>query len=280
MIDYSLFLALTGKRILLVGSGNSALDLTESLRNHGLKSLHMSWRSIPPIVPRQWGILGVECLSYYLLQYLPAELSDGIVLCFYRFLNGSSYTYHLPGQQLYPNWYPYSAGKVPPIDKGTFVQGVRDKSIIIHADISHAAGNRIYFENKPLIDGNICNDHIEVDTIVLCTGYTEGLDWLHLESNLKSDRDNKDLRFLSEKDIISNDTMSDDIELNTIGRDAIAKEYFEKSRLAHESSTDPSVRDDACFFVGYSMGCSLLPLIAANKTAKDIATFIASRHKT
>ena len=174
-------------------------------RNNNL--VHMSMRSIPPCIPRQWGFLSVEEMSVSILQYLPITIADTVVWAFYHILStgSSSYRNKIPGRKLNPDWYPFSSRRVPPIDKGRFALSVAEGKIILHSTICKAEGNELYFKNPhtQIIESNYSSsssssfhpsfhpthgnndlgsdsDFLHVDVVVLCTGYDPDWSWLHI----------------------------------------------------------------------------------------------------
>ena len=113
------------------------------------KSIHMSVRSIPPCIPRQWGPLSVEEMSVWFLQYLPVRIADSVVWLFYRILLTGRYKYRnrIPGRKFNPDWYPFSSRRVPPIDKGNFTTAVAEGKIILHSCVDRAVGKKLFFKN-------------------------------------------------------------------------------------------------------------------------------------
>ncbi|CAN0407293.1 unnamed protein product, partial [Discosporangium mesarthrocarpum] len=52
-----------GRGVCIVGMGNSACDIALALLEKGAREVHISTRSIPPIIMRQWGPLSLEWVS-------------------------------------------------------------------------------------------------------------------------------------------------------------------------------------------------------------------------
>jgi hypothetical protein len=131
--------------------------------------VHMSMRSIPPCIPRQWGPISVEEISVWLLQYLPVSLADWVVWGFYHVLSTgrSSYSSKMPGKKTSPDWYPFSSRRVPPIDKAGFSTAVAEGEVVIHSCITHAKDNIITFKSSSALQV----DSMEVNVVILCTGY-------------------------------------------------------------------------------------------------------------
>ena len=177
--------------VLIVGAGNSALDLSDALlrAKHALGKqtvpmLHLSMRSIPPRVPRQWLCLSIEWLSARLFKYFPQHAVDTVALVFYRFLHASSsYTDKLPNKRRNPDWLPRASRRVPPIDKYGFVQAVSRGMISVHSTIDRVEGSRVFFKtaaagtSSSCDDMPSCGDYLDVDVIVLCTGYEADFSW-------------------------------------------------------------------------------------------------------
>ena len=96
--------------------------------------VHMSMRSVPPCIPRQWGPLSVEEMSVCILQYLPVDTADFIVGAFYRILltGYTGYSCQVPGGRSSPDWYTFSSQRVTPIDKGRFAKSVSEGNILLY----------------------------------------------------------------------------------------------------------------------------------------------------
>eukprot|EP01041_Mallomonas_annulata_P002351 gene2351-4564_t len=246
--------ALSRKRVLLVGVGNSAIDISTTLLKYGAQVVHISAHSRPPIVPREWSCLGIEACSLYCLQYLPTVWADAVVGIFH-----------------------YGHG-IPPIDKGKFVKYVRSGRIVFHGDISSVRNHTVDFvsqdndqmknnsttisdkHNNNGSDGDryssITNDndgivrktlsHVDIDVIILCTGYDTDLHWLQYN------------KLASQNNISTHDFINSSHEIH--------------KRYENENSRG---NGDGLYFIGFDAGPSLLPIINANIQAKHIAKSIS-----
>lgn len=236
--------------VLLVGFGNSSVDIATAVVKHSNRTavnatarakpspVHISCRRFPPVMPRQWHCLSVEAVSLYLLRYLPVAWADSVVWAFYRCVHGPSYSDKLPDQQRSPDWYPYEQRRVPPIDKGSFVDAVRSGDVVVHRGITGASGRRVFFAESTA-GGAVSS--AEVDTVVLCLGYESSLEWLPVT------------------------------ELT--GESEEGGRVLELSVVAESRSVNPELgRKDGIFFVGFSPGPALVPLAAiGDQAARTVA---------
>ena len=169
--------ALANRRCLILGSGNTASDLASNLLEAGAQQIHLSTRSIPPMIPREWGPFTMEGVTYYALRHLPSScLCDAVLALFCNVTNGYHWweDYFPAGM---PSWQAYKERRVPTIDKGRFIKGIKDGSIIVHGPPHQACGNHVSFEvfeddshRHRQADDTAC-----FDIVILATGYGSGI---------------------------------------------------------------------------------------------------------
>jgi hypothetical protein len=270
--------------------------------------VHLSMRSIPPCIPRQWGPLSVEEMSVRILQYLPVSIADMVVWAFYRILRTGSSRYrgNLPEGKYNPDWYPFSSRRVPPIDKGGFAVAVAEGRIVVHSCIADIIGKRITFENKRGGTGVLNSDGsegLDVDVVVLCTGYKADWSWLqiphplptpapvpvghsftkptqsltpHSSSSSSSSESTTTASYNSSSPSTSPYTSPSTMTSHTShishhSPPRIPDHDSTCALLAKSSSTSPSSCRGGLYFVGYDPGPALIPLMAIREQAERVA---------
>lgn len=171
--DYSTPGAYAGKRVLVVGMGNSGSDIAADLAAAGVAFVAVSVRTPPMLVPRDW--LGVPLQAYgMLLTRLPTRIADSIVLRLARIAHGDLRRHGLAA----PAWRPFAAKRLPTIDDG-FIAALKAGRIAIRPDIARLTPGGVVFDN---------GDEEAFDAIITATGFRTGLDrFLRIEGLLRSD---------------------------------------------------------------------------------------------
>ena len=152
-----------GKRVLVVGAGNSGAEIATDLATGGAAFAALSVRTPPPIVPRDPFGLPVQRTSI-VLSALPAAVADGIGQTTARLALGDLTRYGMPRGQFTP----YRRRHVPLIDVG-FVAALKQGVIAIRPGVSALTAGGATFA-----DGTTQ----EFDAIVAATGFTAGLERL------------------------------------------------------------------------------------------------------
>jgi cation diffusion facilitator CzcD-associated flavoprotein CzcO len=152
-----------GKRVLVVGFGNSggeiALDLTEA----GI-DVALAVRGPVQLLPRE--LLGLPILTWAIMyQYLPARLVDRLNAPILRLALGSMEELGLRRAVKGPRQMVEEDGRVPLIDVGTLGK-IRDGSIKIRGGIDRLLPDGVVFE-----DGRTEN----FEVIILATGFRPDL---------------------------------------------------------------------------------------------------------
>ncbi|GJN38168.1 hypothetical protein PR202_gb27184 [Eleusine coracana subsp. coracana] len=167
-----------GKKVLVVGCGNSGMEVSLDLSNHNVHT-SMVVRDAVHVLPRE--IIGYSTfgLSAWLLRWLPIQVVDRIVLLLARLVLGDTSCLGIPRPSIGPMELKKVCGKTPVLDVGTI-----DK--IKSGDIQVFPGIQCFHEHGvEFIDGRIVN----FDAVILATGYKSNVPyWL------------KDKGFFSEKD--------------------------------------------------------------------------------
>jgi putative flavoprotein involved in K+ transport len=152
-----------GKRVLVVGIGNTGAEIAADLAEQGAAFVAISVRSTPPIVPRDFFGRPIQA-SGILLSLLPASVADAIGRVIVRVTFGDSKRYGIGD----PDWMPFASKRTPVIDVG-FVASLRKGRIVVRPNIARFTSDGVVF-----VDGRAET----YDAVLFATGYTTGLDSL------------------------------------------------------------------------------------------------------
>jgi cation diffusion facilitator CzcD-associated flavoprotein CzcO len=152
-----------GKRVLVIGFGNSGGEIALDLANAGV-DVALAVRGAVQILPRD--LLGLPILTWAVFyQHLPARLVDAINAPILRLAIGSIEKLGLRRAAKGPRQMIEEDGRVPLIDIGT-LDRIRDGSIKIRGGIDHMTADGAAFA-----DGMI----EKFDAVVLATGFRPDL---------------------------------------------------------------------------------------------------------
>ncbi len=171
---YANALPYTGKRVLVVGAGNSGTEIATDLAEGGAKFVALSIRTPPPIVPRDPFGMPVQRTGI-LLSFLPAAIADRFARLTTRIVLGDLTRLGLQT----PKWMPYSARRVPVIDVG-FVSALKQRLVQIRPALARLTATGAVFE-----DGSA----EPFDAIIAATGFSTGLNDLLETKNVLNDSD-------------------------------------------------------------------------------------------
>lgn len=159
-VNYSNAKPFAGKRVLVVGAGNSGAEIATDIAENGGKFVAISIRTPPTIVPRDPFGMPVQRTGI-VLSFLPSAIADRIGRLTARITLGDLTKYKIPR----PAWGPYSAKRIPLIDVG-FVSAVKRGLVHIRPALERLA---------PL--GAVYADGVEesFDAIVAAIGFETGL---------------------------------------------------------------------------------------------------------
>ena len=152
-----------GRKVLVVGLGNSGAEIAADLSINGANSISVSVRTIPPIVTREmFKILPVQVFGIVLMHFGIPHVIDRIGKILRRFSIGDLTPYGL-GQA---EWGPFTDRKPAVIDVG-FVKQLKQDRITIRPEIAR-------FESTDVIYTNGATE--AVDVVVIATGFRTGLE--------------------------------------------------------------------------------------------------------
>ncbi len=161
--SYRSALPYRGKRVLVVGAGNSGTEIAADLAEQGAAHVALSIRTPPPIVPRDPFGMPVQRTGI-LLSFLPSAVADRLARITSRLVLGDLTRHGLRT----PDWMPYSARRVPVIDVG-FVSALKQRRVQIRPALARLTDTAAVFDD----------DSAEpFDAIIAATGFSTGLEEL------------------------------------------------------------------------------------------------------
>lgn len=162
-VDYRSATAYAGKRVLVVGAGNSGAEIATDLAERGAAFVALAIRTPPPVVPRDPFGQPVQKTGM-LLSRLPPRIADRVACVTARLVLGDLSRHGYPQ----PAWWPYSSRRVPVIDVG-FVAALKRGAVQVRPALARmTATEAIYADGRAEA----------FDAIVMATGFTSGLEAL------------------------------------------------------------------------------------------------------
>jgi cation diffusion facilitator CzcD-associated flavoprotein CzcO len=154
-----------GRPVLVVGFGNSACEQAIDLVERGAQS-HLAVRSPVNVLPRDiYGLIPVLQVGI-VMQHLPPRLADALAWPMIRSTVGDIRRFGLRKLPYGPNTQISRDRHIPLLDIGTMAH-IRAGRIGVHPGIERFTADGVVFT-----DGS----SLEVDAVVLATGYRPGLD--------------------------------------------------------------------------------------------------------
>ena len=162
-VSYSNAGPFVGKRVLVVGAGNSGAEIATDLMDHGASFVALSIRTPPPIVPRDPFGLPVQRTSI-LLSVLPPAIANRVGQATARFVLGDLTRYGMPKAEFAP----YTTRRVPLIDVG-FVAALKEGRVKVRPALERLS------ETGAIFAGGTAESF---DAIIAATGFATGLETL------------------------------------------------------------------------------------------------------
>ncbi|KAL9224043.1 hypothetical protein vseg_000117 [Gypsophila vaccaria] len=168
----------SGKKVLVVGCGNSGMELCLDLCNHhAYPSLVV--RDSVHVLPQNMLGLSTFGLSMFLLKWFPIKLVDRFLLLISRLMLGDTAKLGLIRPDIGPLEYKCISGKTPVLDIGTLAK-IKAGFIKVFPGIEKLTRNEVQF-----VDGRI--EHF--DTIILATGYKSNVPYWLKGTTMFSEKD-------------------------------------------------------------------------------------------
>eukprot|EP00250_Pteridium_aquilinum_P000503 c10551_g1_i2 orf=374-1801(+) len=166
--DYKSGEEFCGKRVLVVGGGNSGLEVALDLANHKA-AVCLSVRSQVHVLPRD--ILGFSTFSVAmtLLKYFSLQWTDRLLLLMSRLILGETSQLGFPRPSVGPMEMKCKTGKTPSLDVGTLSK-IRDGCIEVLPEVQEFHCNGCSFMGLHSMD---------FDAVIFATGYKSNVPtWL------------------------------------------------------------------------------------------------------
>ncbi|KAK8532565.1 hypothetical protein V6N13_131884 [Hibiscus sabdariffa] len=164
--------AFENQKVLVVGSGNSGMEIALDLANHGAQT-SLVVRSPVHVLSKDmihWGLI--------LLKYISVNMVDALMVMLGKLVYGDLTKFGIPRPEEGPFFMKVAYGKYPVIDVGT-LKMIKSGKIQVLPGISSIRGNEVVFENG--------KTH-PFDTIVFCTGFKRSTNvWLKGDDYLLND---------------------------------------------------------------------------------------------
>lgn len=160
--DYSTGRDFAGRRVLVVGLGNTGAEIAADLVEQGAAEVHVAVRTPPPIVPRELlGVVPVQLLGLALSRLPAPRLLDRLGGLMRRVAVGDLRPYGLGPAA----WGPFTARRPPVIDVG-FLEQLQARRVTLRRAVT-----RLTSCGAAFADGS----EAPFDAIVCATGYETGL---------------------------------------------------------------------------------------------------------
>ncbi|CAM8992322.1 unnamed protein product [Rhodiola kirilowii] len=158
-----------GKKVLVVGCGNSGMEVSLDLSNHGAIP-SMVVRSSVHVLPREFNGKSTFELAVRMLKWLPLWLVDNILLIMAWIAFGSLEKYGLNRPSIGPLELKNKAGKTPVLDIGALAK-IKAGEIKVVPAIKRFSHSGVEFIN---------GEYLNLDAVILATGYKSNVpSWLH-----------------------------------------------------------------------------------------------------
>ncbi|GAA0176421.1 oxygenase [Lithospermum erythrorhizon] len=161
------------KRVLVVGSGNSGMEIALDLANYGAKT-SIVIRSPVHVISREMATMAIA-----MLKWVPLHIVDNILVMISNIIYGDLSEYGIIGRpQEGPFLSKVKYGKYPIIDVGTFKK-IKSGEIQVLPAIASIRGNDVIFNNEK---------SCPFDAIIFATGFKRSTNkWLKADDLLNED---------------------------------------------------------------------------------------------
>ncbi|KAH0978510.1 hypothetical protein GBA52_028229 [Prunus armeniaca] len=161
------------KNVLVVGSGNSGMEIALDLANHGAKT-SIIVRSPVHVLSR-----GMVYLGPVLLKYISLNMVDSLTVLLSKLVFGDLTKYGIERPTEGPFYMKVKYGKYPVIDVGTSKKIKSGEIQVLPAEISSIRGSDVELKN---------GKSYQFDAIVFCTGFKRSTNlWLKGDDYLLKD---------------------------------------------------------------------------------------------
>lgn len=156
------------QRVLVIGTGNSGMEIAVDLVEQGAASVTISVRACPPVVPRDF--LGVPAQVFGIwMNALPPSVSDRVGNVLSRIALGDLRRYGLSS----PGWMPFRSHRTPVIDVG-IVRALKAGKVRVRPAVRSFTSTGVIFEESH--DENASSE--DFDAVIFATGFRTGLEHL------------------------------------------------------------------------------------------------------
>ncbi|MCO5576491.1 hypothetical protein L7F22_030301 [Adiantum nelumboides] len=167
--DYKSGEEFSGKRVLVVGGGNSGLEVALDLANHQA-DVCLSVRSEVHVLPREIFGFSTFAVAMTLLKFFSLQWTDRLLLMMSRMILGETGELGFPRPRVGPMEMKRKTGKTPSLDAGTLSK-IRQGCIEVLPEVSSFDCNGCSFMD--------ILPHMEFDSVILATGYKSNVpSWL------------------------------------------------------------------------------------------------------
>ncbi|KAJ8428416.1 hypothetical protein Cgig2_010399 [Carnegiea gigantea] len=166
--EYKSGQAFRGQKVLVVGCGNSGMEVCLDLSNHNAEP-YMVCRNSVHVLPREIRGKSTFELAMFMMKWLPLWLVDKLLLVFAWLILGNIEKYGLRRPKTGPLELKNTQGKTPVLDIGALAK-IRSGEIKVVPGIK-----RFSCDGVELING----EKMEVDSVIFATGYRSNVpSWL------------------------------------------------------------------------------------------------------
>ena len=159
-VSYRSGASFDGKRVLVIGAGNSGTEIAVDLLERGATYVANSIRTPPPVVPREFLGAPVQLFGM-VMSALPPRLADRMGSAIARLATGDLRGYGVRAAA----WQPFTAHKVPIIDVG-WIAAVKSRRLHVRGDIARFTPTGVEFGDGTAED---------FDVVIAATGFATGL---------------------------------------------------------------------------------------------------------